>query len=398
MPLSETGGWRRALPALAFVVAAALLLDGCGGGVDTGGTGAPAVSFAQGPISGFGSIVVGGVHYDEAGAELVDADGRLLDPSSLTLGTMTRIDAGPLVDSGSGLRAQAFRVQVLDTLVGPVEARNVAAGTLTVLGQLVQTTPGTAFDMAYSGGLSAIPSSAVVVVFGQLDPAGGQVVATRIAPRPAADPYSVRAAVTQIDRTAMRLSLGALRVDARLSGLPATLAVGDVARLKLRTTPAGGVWTAIEISGDDLRVPTRSNVELEGRVTQFASVTRFSVDGVPVDASAASFPAGSNGLVLGARVEVEGSSTAGTLTARTVKVESDNQSGHEDIELEGRISQLDAVARTFMLRGVTVLWDDNTVFAGGRASDLAPNRQLAVRGRLAADGSSVIATSIHVEL
>ena len=55
---------------------AVLSLLGCGGGgvagVGTGGTG----SFASGPIRGFGSIVVGGVHYDEAGAQIGRASCR----------------------------------------------------------------------------------------------------------------------------------------------------------------------------------------------------------------------------------------------------------------------------------------------------------------------------------
>ncbi|MEO8080413.1 MAG: DUF5666 domain-containing protein [Caldimonas sp.] len=374
-----------------------LLLLGCGGGVDTGGTGAP-MSFAQGPISGFGSIIVAGVHYDDTGADLVDDDGRPLDRSSLALGAMARIDAGPIVDSGTALRAQAFRVQVLDTLVGPVEARDVAAGTLTVLGQRVQATPGTVFDTAYAGGVSAIPLRSVVVVSGQLDPAGARVVATRIAARPAAAEYRVRAVVTQIDRNAMLIMLGTLRVDTRSVVVPASLVVGDVVLVKLRTAVTAGVWTATEISADGLHIPARSNVELEGRVTLFVTVASFSVDGVPVDASAASFPKGSNGLGLGSRVEIEGSSAGGMLIARTVKLENDDASDDEGIELEGKISQPDAVARTFVLRGVTVLWNDSTVFLGGRASDLVPNRQLAARGHLAPDGSSVIATQIHVEL
>ena len=62
---------RRSLLAGAAASVAASLL-GCGGGdglagVGTGGTG----SFSSGPIRGFGSIVVNGVRYDEASAQVV---------------------------------------------------------------------------------------------------------------------------------------------------------------------------------------------------------------------------------------------------------------------------------------------------------------------------------------
>ena len=57
----------------ALGLAAALSLFACGGsgGVDSGGTG----SFASGPISGFGSVIVNGVHFDDAGATVSDDDG-----------------------------------------------------------------------------------------------------------------------------------------------------------------------------------------------------------------------------------------------------------------------------------------------------------------------------------
>ena len=54
--------WR----ALAAVLVAVGMASACGGGVDSGGTGAPATTFSSGRISGFGSIIVNGVHFDEA--------------------------------------------------------------------------------------------------------------------------------------------------------------------------------------------------------------------------------------------------------------------------------------------------------------------------------------------
>ena len=68
---------RRSLLAGAAASVAASLL-GCGGGdglagVGTGGTG----SFSSGPIRGFGSIVVNGVRYDEASAQVVQLQLRL---------------------------------------------------------------------------------------------------------------------------------------------------------------------------------------------------------------------------------------------------------------------------------------------------------------------------------
>lgn len=68
------------------------------------------------------------------------------------------------------------------------------------------------------------------------------------------------------------------------------------------------------------------------------------------------------------------------------------------VEVEGRISALDTSARTVVLRGVTVSHAGNVSYVVGSAADLALNRQVVVKGHLAADRSHVDATSIHIEL
>ncbi len=61
------------------------MLGGCGGGVDSGGTGG-ASTYASGPINGFGSIVVNGVHFDDSTGSISDDDGNARNRSDLQLG------------------------------------------------------------------------------------------------------------------------------------------------------------------------------------------------------------------------------------------------------------------------------------------------------------------------
>ncbi len=159
-PLPDLG---RALAAAALLLA---LLHGCGGsgGVDSGGTGGTLPTLAQGPISGFGSIVVAGVHYDESRAELLDADGAPVPASALALGAVVRIDASAVTTSGTRADAVARTVRTQEAVIGPVEAVDAAAGTLRVLGQAVAVNGGTfdagpftawqvkGFEIAVSGG------------------------------------------------------------------------------------------------------------------------------------------------------------------------------------------------------------------------------------------------------
>ena len=70
------------LRALLLVLSAAAALASCGGGVGSGGTG----SFASGPITGFGSVIVGGVRFDDSTANVEDGEGGRRSRDELRLG------------------------------------------------------------------------------------------------------------------------------------------------------------------------------------------------------------------------------------------------------------------------------------------------------------------------
>jgi hypothetical protein len=350
-----------------------------------------------GPIRGFGSVVVAGVHYEEAGAAVLDGDGQPLSNGALKLGVVASIDASEVLPVGGRLQAQAQTIRVAELLIGPVEGVNLAASTVQVLGQTVAVTAGTVFDTTLAGGLGAWPPGTVVAVHGQADSAGARVVATRIESRPGAAGYLVRGPLATVDRTTRRLVIGQLSVVApEAVALPDALNAGDIVRIKLSPVHANGPWTATALRLDGSRVPDRTNIEIEGHVSAFVSPQQFSVDGVAVDAAAATAQGGM--LALGVRVEVEGRSSAGVIVARRVSVDAEDGGGDTALEIEGRITALDTVARNFVVRGVTVNYAAGATFTGGTAADLALNRAVSVKGRLAADRSHVDATIIHVEL
>jgi hypothetical protein len=393
------GRQRGAMMLLAALLTMLAVMPGCGGsgGVDSGGTGAVPSTLAVGPISGFGSIVVAGVHYDESAASIVDGDGLELTSAALKLGSMARIDASEVSTVGTRLEARALSIRVAEALLGPVEAVDTVAMTIRVLGQVVAVTPGTVFDETLGAGLAALASNPnpVVAVHGQVDSVTARVVATRIERRSIPSRYIVRGTASAVDLAAKRLSIGTLNVSlAELGMLPATLATGTAVRLKLRTAALAGVWTATELGLDSQALPDRDNVEIEGRVSAFTSAQRFSVDGSAVDATGATFKGGT--LTLGARVEVKGRSSNGMIVARSVSVDAEEGGGSEAIELEGRITELKTTARSFVVRGVTVSYVGAT-FVGGTVDLLAVNREVNVKGRLAADRSQVEASSIRLE-
>lgn len=378
---------------------ATLLLAGCGGGVGTGGTG----TYAAGPITGFGSIIVNDVRFDETTAAVVDDDDGVRLRGELKLGMTVAIDGKTLRSDNSGATATATasRVRFGSEIVGPVQAVNAATGVITVLGQTVRVAVETVFDERLAGGIAAVSVGQVVEVYALYDAERGAYNATRIEPRSGiVTPWRLRGPVAALDRAAGTLRIGiATIVLGTASGVPADLAPGQLVRLRLAASvdPAGRF--TVSDFGVALRPPQDyEEARLRGLVTQFTSSTRFNINGLPVDASAAAFPNGSAGLRLGARVEAKGSARSGVLLAAEVKVETDDEVRDRGFEFKGTIDSVDAAARTFVLRGQTVTTTRPDLrLDGGTLADIAVGRQVEVRAQLAPERTRLEATRIKFD-
>jgi len=371
-----------------------LLVSACGG-VDSGGTGAVAL----GPITGFGSIIVNGVRFDESAAVVEDEDGVPLTRDRLQLGVTTQIDASTPQAGPAGLQAAASSVRISSELVGPVAAVDPAAGSLTVLGQTVLVTPATVFDATLAGGLATLQAGTTVEVYGRYDAANLRYTATRIEARPNPSFYKLRGPVAAVVSSAAVLTIGGQLID--YSRVPAgdmpNAVVGMIVRARLQRVLVSGAWVAVALPSGVPQVPDRAEATLEGRISAWTTSRQFSVNGVPVDAAAARFPNGAGGVVLGARVRVEGRSVAGVLQASTVETEGDESSGNSNFELHGTIDAIDTTAKTFRLRGLTVDYSGTVEYEKGTAADLAVGRDVDVEGTLSSDGTSIKAHQIEFE-
>lgn len=383
----------RLVSAAAFALS---IVAGCGG-VDSGGTGAAA--FAVGPISGFGSIIVNGTRFDDTVALIQDDDGARRTRDQLKLGVMTTVDATGLTVSGGSQRATATTIRISSEIVGPVDAFDAVTGSVTVLGQTVLVRAATVVDDRISGGLQGLKPGVTVEVYGRYDPSRDRYTATRIEPSSTPAFYKLRGAVTQVDTNAQTLVIGGQTINYRSvpAGDRLNIVPGAIVRAKLDTRSVAGVRTAIGLSAAVVQLPDRDDAQVEGRISAWTSSRQFSVNGVPVDASMSSFPDGESGVALGARVEVEGSSTAGVLRARVVKVSGDEDANNSSFELHGSIELLDTTAKTFVLHGVLVDYAGAVTFESGTAGDLAPGRRVQVQGDLSSDGIRVRAQDIKFE-
>jgi hypothetical protein len=367
-----------------FGVLAGLLLASCGGGGGGGGSTPQATTtYAFGRIAGFGSIVVNGVHFDESAARILDEDGVAHASGDLRLGMVVELDADD--------HDRAHHITFFGLMRGPVES--VATDSLVVLGQTVAVNATTVFDPSLAGGIAAIKPDMVLRIFGMISPSGSYT-ASRIEPSHA-DSYALLGFISAIDTTAKTLNIGNALIDVSALSLPNSLAVGDLVRVKLQTTQVNGAWVATALKSGNRRPHEGDHAEVEGIITDFTSTSAFSVNGLPVDASGASFPNGTTGVVKGAHVEVEGAVVNGVLVATKVEVEDENEMKDAGFEVRGLIDSVDSTHSTFVVHGVTVSYGGDVMFKNGTAADLKIGAKVEVKGTLAADGTTLNATRIQ---
>lgn len=366
-------------------------LAACGGGVETGGTGGNATTYASGPITGFGSVIVGGVRFDDSGAAIDDGEDARRSRDDLKLGMTLEIEAGEIRRDGT---ATARRVRFESEIVGPVGAVDLSGSAFLVLGQRVTVDASTVFDERIVGGLAGLSTLDPVEVYAVFDPALQRYRATRVERSSLLPGLRLRGQLTQVDTTAQTLRIGSTSYGyAGASNVPAGLAAGQFVRLRLELDNLRWVVRGFGVAlrswsdADGLRV--------EGLVSGYTSVSSFAVNGRPVDAAAAQFPNGSAGLELGARVEVEGTVRNGVLRATRVSLKSDDDVRNRGFEVNGSITSV--ASGSFVVRGVTVATTGpGLVYQDGTAADLVVGRQVEARGLLSPDGRVLVATRIRL--
>jgi hypothetical protein len=394
-PIHESA--RLARLVIATLCGLALLLASCGGGVDSGGTGAPeAVALAAGPVTGLGSVTVNGVRFDDSAATVVDQDGNALSADQLQVGMTIRVDASAVVAAGGVQTSTALAIRASSEIIGPVDSVGPFGTTMTVLGQPVRITVATWFDLALPGGVGALTTGQIVEVWGQYNARTNEYVATRVAPRADASAFELRGLLGAADLTAQTLTIGGLTIsDASIvaSALP-PLNIGEFLRVRLATTPLNGVWAATGIAPGNSPLPDRADLRWAGRISSLTSVTQFVINGVAVDASAAVFSDGGTGVVLGARVVVKGSASGGVVKAATVTVEGDETLANSTFEVHGAITSLNTALGTLKVRGITINYSSQVEFSGGSIGDLATGRTIDVIGTLNSNRTSIDAQTI----
>lgn len=323
---------------LASIVLVTLGLAGCGSSSGGGGSNPPpppptdgitrtGVSFAVGPITGFGSVIVNGITYDTNAATFT-MDGQAATQADFSVGHMVVIQG--TIDNDN-TNAVATSVDFDENVEGPVSSVDVLAGTLIVLGQTVQIAATTSIDDSCPADLEDLLAVAAVEVSGPVR-ADGTIEATRIECKNILDELEVNGVVSDLDTGAMTFMINALVVDystAALDNFPGgTISDGDPVEAKdSNGGPLGAngelVATRVEYKGNRFDDNEGDHIEVEGFITRFVSPTDFDVSGIPVTTITGTvFEGGTAGdLGLNLKIEAEGEfDTSGVLNATKIEI------------------------------------------------------------------------------
>lgn len=334
------------------------------GGIDRGG-----ITVAQGPISGFGSVIVNGVHYSTAGATITVDDQPGVE-SDLRVGQVVRIE-GRL--DASGTAGVATRISYNDDVDGPIQSIDLAAGSLVVLGQTVRVGPGTSFDDGISPrSLEGLAVGDRIEVSG-LIAASGAIEATRIERRAASDVVEVQGTASAVDTVARRMLINEQQVDysgAQLGNFPnGQPANGDLVDAHGSVNGSGVlVASRLERRSAALDGTTGDSAELQGLVTRFVSAADFDVAGQRVTTTASTVYEGGTAanLALDADLEVEGSFDAtGRVVSRRVQFRQESS-----VEFAGGVDSVNTAAGTLVVLGTTVRTNSLTRFEDHSTADL----------------------------
>lgn len=305
---------------LIFSVFLALILAGCGtSGTDSGTSGTKSISKGKITTKTTTSITVNATQFSTTSADIVTEDTGGSAESEIVSGMVVK------VTSEDGVVEE---IEYDEELEGPIA--DVPAGTapdlsFTVLGNLVVVDANTVYGKNDAGGtytVADIVMHDVVEVSGfyQMD---GSLLATYIemnGTHPANSEAEIKGTITALTATQFTIGGATIKYDAStsLDGFPSGLVEGTYVEVE-GTLEAGSFTIIVASEIENETEDEGSEVEVEGMVTGYVSDADFMVNGIKVDASAATLNPASLVIADGVMVDVEGAMVGGVLVAKQVE-------------------------------------------------------------------------------
>lgn len=388
---------------LAILLCSSLLVS-CGGSVTTAGIGGTGISY--GAVSGFGSIIVNGSDIDFATATVtLDGNpGNASDPNSgLKIGMVVKVSG-----SFDGNTGTATSVEYRDNLEGPVCAPTTPINspingivTLRVLGQVVILDATTIVDNN-----DQINFNDIVEVSG-LPNKFEEIQASFVEVKNSATLIEVKGFVDDVDDNMKVLTINALDVDYSGPGVIDTSIPGGVPKvgqfvevkgLATDFTCGSGVNDTLTATKVELEpegagaIPDGVNAEIEGFVTNIDQLPNSFMIGnrqVDITGSPRFIPEGFGfiDIVVGAKIEAEGTSASDVLTATKI-------SFRENVRLESDVATVNGNSFTLEgLPGIVITTNVNTDLDNLTGGSVTASASVRVRG-IEGPNNTVLATLI----
>lgn len=344
----------------------AATISGCGGGAGssaslpgTGGTGI----FASGPISGFGSVIVNGVRFDDRQAS-VSIEGQSSGSNALRLGMIVGLVGQRDMTTGVDTASQ---IDVWAIAQGPVSS--VAGTQFSVAGMTIQTDSGTVFGGVAS--VSAVTAGLLVRVWGlQASRDGSQWIATRV---------EVSAERDLISSGVCAMADNSYFVNGLRLSNPSSynLQAGTLVCIRGAASPSNSVVVnTVRSLEPGAYAADQGAVELSGLVTSALSSQQFVLGNVTVDARLATF-ADRGFVTSGVRVRVKGIWDGKLIHASAVELEDDQSLARA--EIDAPIQEFTSIA-DFVVRGQRCDGSGLTQIQGGSIADLRGGVRVRVVG------------------
>ena len=318
---------------------------GGGGGTDTaglpgtGGTGTRypgtgGTGIFQGSITGFGSVIVNGVTYDNSNADM-QLNGAATAQDRLRLGMVATVRGDHNLDTATGT---ATSVEVWAIGQGPVS--EVQPNQFKVAGMTILTNSATWF---YDFN-SPLSNGAFVSVWGLQADANGETWTASCVQVSSAAASAMSSGRVKVEGDQRTLN------DLRLTGLAdSNLADGVLVRVQGTWYPNNELRVAsVQAITSSVAAQVQGNVEIEGLVTTTPSAAGFMLGGITVNSSTSVYePVGAR-IALGSKVEVYGYWQNGVLRATKVELEDGQQTS--EVSIKAPLQQFTSLS-DFVMQG-----------------------------------------------
>lgn len=319
----------------------------------------PRAVSSQGVITGFGSVVVNGIHFLTPDTQVETDDAAVTDESALKLGMVVNITGS--IDESSG-EITADQISYHAKAEGAVESINLVNKSFVVMGQTVLIDTLTEFDGVT---FDTMQVGQLVEISGNLN-ANNEIVATRVEVSQAGETErKLRGTISALDSQNSTFALNNVSVNYSNAQVEGTLADGVEVKVSSAQDVSNGLLSANEVKvlnshdggGDN---NTEEDGAIDGIVTQFVSATDFFIENQAVSTNSSTEYTHGQVSDIAAAIHL---SVYGSLDANNILMASKIRfDGEGDLEFSGIVEIVNADSRQVTIMGKNIQTDLNTKF------------------------------------